>query len=313
MPIFTAPDGTALAYHVRGEGEPLVVLPGGPMRASEYLGDLGGLAAHRRLILLDLRGTGGSATPADPATYRCDRQVEDVEALRAHLGLERMDVLAHSAGGSLAMLHAARHPRRVNRLVLVTAIPWALGRPATPQERLAAARLRAAEPWFATAFPAFEAWVTGAAGEDIDSETVDAFFYGRWDDTARAHAAAADQQTNDDAGDRFHDPAAYRPARPAGRPGPRRHPGAGARRRGGRRTPPRTGPARRRRLPARRVRRAAGSRPLPVAGRPAVVHRPHRGLPHRDRHRPAPAADGRIGRAPRPHPSAATATSRAHR
>lgn len=211
MPIFTAPDGTALAYHVRGEGEPLVVLPGGPMRASEYLGDLGGLAAHRRLILLDLRGTGGSATPADPATYRCDRQVEDVEALRAHLGLERMDVLAHSAGGSLAMLHAARHPRRVNRLVLVTAIPWALGRPATPQERLAAARLRAAEPWFATAFPAFEAWVTGAAGEDIDSETVDAFFYGRWDDTARAHAAAADQQTNDDAGDRFHDPAAYDP------------------------------------------------------------------------------------------------------
>ena len=41
MPIFTAPDGTELAYHVRGEGEPLVVLPGGPMRASVYLGDLG--------------------------------------------------------------------------------------------------------------------------------------------------------------------------------------------------------------------------------------------------------------------------------
>ena len=134
-----------------------------------------------------------------------------MEALRAHLGLERMDVLAHSAGASLAMLYAARHPRRVARLVLVTAIPGALGRPATPEERLAAARLRADEPWFTTAFPAFEAWVTGVAGDDIDFEAVDAFFYGRWDDTARAHAAAADEQTNDDAEDRFHDPAAYDP------------------------------------------------------------------------------------------------------
>ena len=81
MPRLTAPDGTELAYHVRGEGDPLIVLPGGPMRASAYLGDLGGLAAHRRLILLDLRGTGDSAVPADPATYRCDRQVDDVEVV----------------------------------------------------------------------------------------------------------------------------------------------------------------------------------------------------------------------------------------
>lgn len=51
----------------------------------------------RQLVLLDLRGTGDSAVPDDPATYRCDRQAADVEALRAHLGLERVDLLAHSA------------------------------------------------------------------------------------------------------------------------------------------------------------------------------------------------------------------------
>ncbi|MEV0589623.1 alpha/beta hydrolase, partial [Nonomuraea sp. NPDC050310] len=86
MPYFTSYDGTTLAYRRTGEGEPLVCLPGGPMRASAYLGDLGGLAGHRRLIMLDLRGTGDSATPDDHQTYRCDRQVEDVEALRVHLG-----------------------------------------------------------------------------------------------------------------------------------------------------------------------------------------------------------------------------------
>ncbi len=97
MPAFAADDGTELAYHVMGEGEPLLCLPGGPMRASAYLGDLGGLSRHRQLVLLDLRGTGDSAVPADPSTYRCDRQVPDIEALRRHLGLDHIDVLAHSA------------------------------------------------------------------------------------------------------------------------------------------------------------------------------------------------------------------------
>jgi pimeloyl-ACP methyl ester carboxylesterase len=207
-PAFHAPDGTELAYHLRGEGEPLVVLPGGPMRASAYLGDLGGLSAHRRLVLLDLRGTGDCAAPADPATYRCDRLVDDVEALRAHLGLERIQVLAHSAGGSLGMLYAARHPERVARLVLVTAIPWALGLPATPEDRLAAALLRKDEPWFEGAFPAFEAWLKGTG--DFDP-VLAPFFHGRWDEAAERHEAAADAQFNDEAADRYGSQGAYDP------------------------------------------------------------------------------------------------------
>ncbi|MFJ8596308.1 alpha/beta fold hydrolase [Streptomyces sp. NPDC093598] len=208
MPIFTAPDGTRLTFHVRGKGEPLVVLPGGPMRASVYLGNLGGLDAHRQLMLLDLRGTGESEVPAHTATYRCDRLVDDVEALRLHLGLGRMDVLAHSAGGSLAMLYAARYPERLKRLALVTATPWALGWPATAGDRLAAARLRASEPWFADAFPAFEAWLDGTG--DFDPVFLP-FFHGRWDDTARAHADREEAETNDEAADVYGADGAYDP------------------------------------------------------------------------------------------------------
>ncbi|WP_177240162.1 alpha/beta fold hydrolase [Streptomyces monashensis] len=208
MPTFTATDGTRLSYHLRGAGEPLVVLPGGPMRASAYLGDLGGLTAHRRLALLDLRGTGDSAAPADPATYRCDRMVEDVEAWRADLGLERMDLLAHSAGAALAMLYAARHPHRVGRLLLITPNPSALGLRTTPEDRLAVAGLRAAEPWFAQAFPAFRAWLAGEA--DFDDVFLP-FFYGRWDDAARAHADAEPEQTNDDACERYSGDGAFTP------------------------------------------------------------------------------------------------------
>lgn len=208
MPTFTATDGTQLAYHVRGEGKPLVVLPGGPMRASAYLGDLGGLAAPRRLILMDLRGTGDSAVPADLSSYRCDRLVDDVEVLRAHLELDRVDLLAHSAGGSLAMLYSARYPERVARLALVTATPWALGMPATAEDRLAAARLRKGEPWFEGAYPAFEAWLAGAA--DFDP-VIEPFFYGSWDAVAEKHSALADEQCNDEAADLYFSDGAFDP------------------------------------------------------------------------------------------------------
>jgi pimeloyl-ACP methyl ester carboxylesterase len=208
MPTFSAPDGTRLAYRLSGEGDPLVVLPGGPMRASAYLGDLGGLDRHRRLALPDLRGTGASEVPADPASYRCDRLVDDVEALRLELGLDRMDLLGHSAGGSLAMLYAARYPERVARLVLITATPWALGMPTTAEDRLAAARLRADEPWFAEAFPAFDGWLAGECDYD---PAVLPFFYGRWDATAAAHAARDEAETNEEAADRYHSEGAYDP------------------------------------------------------------------------------------------------------
>ncbi|MFI1102125.1 alpha/beta fold hydrolase [Streptomyces melanogenes] len=211
MPAFTAPDGTELAYHVHGEGEPLLCVPGGPMRASAYLGDLGGLAAHRRLVLLDLRGTGDSQVPADPTTYRVDRQVADVEALRDHLGLDRVDLLAHSAGGDLALLYAARHPHRVRTLTLVTARARALGADFTEEHRREAAALRTNEPWFDAAHDAYERIWAGSEA-DADWDAVAPFFYGRWDAAARAHAAADVEQSNFEAAEVYAESGAFSPA-----------------------------------------------------------------------------------------------------
>ena len=119
MAHFLAPDGTRLAYRESGAGPTLVCVPGGPMLDSAYFGDLGGLDTDRRLIRLDLRGTGDSEAPADRASYRCDRQVADLEALRVHLGLERVELLGHSAGANLVYRYAEAHPDRVSGLLLV--------------------------------------------------------------------------------------------------------------------------------------------------------------------------------------------------
>lgn len=194
MPAFSAYDGTKLAYHVFGDGPPVICLPGGP-QASAYLADLGSLSAHRQLTMLDLRGTGQSAVPEDATSYRCDRLVDDVEALREHLGLDRMDLLAHCAGANLAALYVGRHPERVSKLALITPSVRAVGITITGDLRRQTAQLRRDEPWFPAAFAALEAIVAGEA-TDGDWQAIAPFSYGRWDVAAQAHQASGDEQTN---------------------------------------------------------------------------------------------------------------------
>ncbi|MGQ5260083.1 alpha/beta fold hydrolase [Micromonospora sp. ZYX-F-536] len=198
MTTFVAPDGTTLAYRTVGGGAPLLCLPGGPARDSAYLGDLGGLGAYRTLVIPDSRGTGRSAVPADVSSYRCDRLVGDVEALRRHLGLDRLDLLGHSAGANVAVQYATRHPGRVGRLALVTPSTRAVGLTATAALRAEVTRVRAGEPWYPEAIAALDSMVSGRATADA-WQAIAPFFYGRWDSAAEAHQAAEPGQRNQEA------------------------------------------------------------------------------------------------------------------
>ncbi|MFJ5707523.1 alpha/beta fold hydrolase [Streptomyces sp. NPDC093105] len=212
MPTFTTYDGTELSYRLHGEGEPLICLAGGPMRDAAYLGDLGGLAAHRTLVLPDARGTGASAVPADPGTYRCDRQVADVEALRAHLGLERVDLLGHSAGGNLAVLYAAAHPGRIRSLVLVASVSRALGVAATDEDWHRAVEVFADRDWYPEARAALDTLGPGTPLPRVH-DIAAPFTYGRWDAAARAHAADGARRTHWEAAVAYHGDGAYHPER----------------------------------------------------------------------------------------------------
>jgi pimeloyl-ACP methyl ester carboxylesterase len=180
------------------------------MQSSAYLGDLAGLSAHRLLVLLDLRGTGESGIPADTSSYRCDRQVDDVEALRLALGLETIDLLGHSAGAAVAVLYAARYPERVGSLVLVTPSPRVVGLEITDQDRREVAELRRDEPWFPAAFAAFERiWADRAT--EADWAAIGPFSHGHWDAATEARAAAEDARRNDDAAQLYYSAGAFDP------------------------------------------------------------------------------------------------------
>jgi pimeloyl-ACP methyl ester carboxylesterase len=187
VPSFASYDGTEIGYRILGDGPPLVCLPGGPGRAAEYLGDLGGLSVSRQLVLLDPRGVGLSADPADPASFRVGRLVNDVESLRVHLGLEQMDLLGHSAAGVLATLYAAARPQHLSALILITPGLAAVGVDGSEEQFRAALARRSAEPWYPAALAAMEQLMAG----NLSMQAFRAsrpFLYGRWDQAAQAHA-----------------------------------------------------------------------------------------------------------------------------
>jgi pimeloyl-ACP methyl ester carboxylesterase len=115
VPALTTTDGRTLTYLELGSGPPLICHPGGPGIPALIFDDLGGLDAERTLVLLNPRGVGGSDA-AD--SYGLEDYAADLDDLRAHLGLEKIDLFGHSAGGFTSMVYAATNPARVRRLVL---------------------------------------------------------------------------------------------------------------------------------------------------------------------------------------------------
>jgi proline iminopeptidase len=119
--------GFDLYYRSSGTGEPILILSGGPGDDCDYLLPVAAEAAkYGRAILLEQRGTGRSLPPKiDKSTMNLALYLEDFEALRAHLKVQRWTVIGHSAGGILAMDYAAAFPNRVDRLVLLDTAPAA--------------------------------------------------------------------------------------------------------------------------------------------------------------------------------------------
>jgi pimeloyl-ACP methyl ester carboxylesterase len=104
------------AYSVEGSGPPLILIHGIGASRHSWDGLIRELRSEFRCISYDLRGHGLSPRPAPP--YTLDDLVEDLEALRRELNLERAHVAGHSLGGMIGPAYARRYPDRVLSLGL---------------------------------------------------------------------------------------------------------------------------------------------------------------------------------------------------
>jgi class 3 adenylate cyclase len=118
----TTSDGVRIAYATVGEGPPLIQIPGWVSHLEvqwenpQFRNRLEELAQHFLVVRLDKRGTGLSDRSV--SDFSINARVLDLEAVVDHLKLRRCALMGLSEGGPVAIAYAARHPRRVSRLIL---------------------------------------------------------------------------------------------------------------------------------------------------------------------------------------------------
>jgi len=115
----TNSNGLGIYYRVFGEGEPILIIGGGPGDVSDrYLSLCELLSKDFKCILVDQRGTGKSVPSVlDSTTITIDLTLTDFEAIRKQLGLKYWNVLGFSYGGFVASIYCSKYPESVTRLI----------------------------------------------------------------------------------------------------------------------------------------------------------------------------------------------------
>lgn len=112
-------DDGYIHYYTRGEGKPVVMLPGGPGYSSYYIRPIADSLSGYQTILIDFQGTGHSQYKKVDSTWvNQDNMVRDVELLRQHLNMDQWMVLGHSWATHTALYYAIKHPQHTEKVVL---------------------------------------------------------------------------------------------------------------------------------------------------------------------------------------------------
>lgn len=121
-----------LAYWVYGAPTvqtPVIAVNGGPGLSHIYMiqNDVWTrLAQGRQVVFYDQRGNGESKPIRNGAAQDIDAQVADLDAVRAHFGFQKVDLVGDSFGGFLSMAYAVAHPEHIDKLILSDSAPPAM-------------------------------------------------------------------------------------------------------------------------------------------------------------------------------------------
>jgi pimeloyl-ACP methyl ester carboxylesterase len=111
-------DGAELEYDMKGSGDPVLLIPPGPV-AGAFLPLLSerALVERYRVIRYHRRGQAGSTRAAAPVSFAA--HASDAASLLGHLGARRAHVIGHSTGATIALQLAHDHPESVQTLALL--------------------------------------------------------------------------------------------------------------------------------------------------------------------------------------------------
>ncbi len=114
------PDGIRLFFQVAGTGPDTVLFPNGIY----LLGDFQHLASGRTFIFYEVRNRGRSDAVSDVAKRKAGlhNDVADLETVRRHFGVRKIDLVGHSYIGLMVILYAMHYADHVNRVVQLSPI-----------------------------------------------------------------------------------------------------------------------------------------------------------------------------------------------
>jgi pimeloyl-ACP methyl ester carboxylesterase len=110
-------NGVRLHYVTGGSGAPLVLLPGWPETWWTFHKIMPALAEHYTVIVVDLRGMGGSSKPAEG--YDKKTMAADIHELVKSMGYDRVSIAGHDIGSAVAFAYAENYPEVTDKLVMM--------------------------------------------------------------------------------------------------------------------------------------------------------------------------------------------------
>ena len=117
-------NGIQTYCEILGEGEPLVIIHGGPGMAHNYLlPKFKRLAENYKVIFYDQRANGKTTGEENPKQITVENMVEDLEALRIAFGIEKMNLIGQSWGGTLALNYATKYHQNLKSLIILESGP----------------------------------------------------------------------------------------------------------------------------------------------------------------------------------------------
>jgi proline iminopeptidase len=113
----TTEDGVRLFFKTLGTGPSPVIIP----NSAHMFESFKHLADHRTVIFYDMRNRGGSDAVSDASKLAkgIHNDVDDLDAVRRHFGIDKVDVIGHSYLGLVVILYAMKYPAHVNRVVQI--------------------------------------------------------------------------------------------------------------------------------------------------------------------------------------------------
>ncbi|MCB0552280.1 MAG: alpha/beta fold hydrolase, partial [Phaeodactylibacter sp.] len=109
-------DGSKLKYVVEGEGTPCLVIGSSIYYPKTFSADL---RKNLKMYFVDLKWFAEDYKPENLDSVNIASIVQDVEEIRAKLGLENPILMGHSIHGTIAMEYVKEHPDQVRGLVLI--------------------------------------------------------------------------------------------------------------------------------------------------------------------------------------------------